>query len=127
MTGILRFKTRAGGYVSVNVDEGLLHTEETQIGANEFVEKGLRKGYTELQSDLVMTASKTFEESLESLKAYADGISDVIDTFALQPNKVIVEIGLTVSGTAGFIIANASAETAMKVTLSWEPKKTFVS
>lgn len=127
MTGILRFKTRDGGYVSVNVDEGLLHTKDKQIEDDEFFEKGLRKTYTELKSELVMTASKTFEESLESLKAYADGISNVINTFAIQPNKVIVEIGLTVSGTAGFIIANASAETAMKVTLSWEPKNTFVS
>jgi hypothetical protein len=40
----------------------------------------------------------------------------------LTPSEVAVEIGLKLTGSAGFVIAKAGAESEMKVSLKWQPK-----
>ena len=59
---------------------------------------------------------------MTTLKAYAASLEDLITGLDLTPKEVSVEIGLKLSGSAGFIIAKAGAETEMKVALTWEPK-----
>ena len=60
---------------------------------------------------------------MSTQKAYAANLEDLIRGLDLTPSEVSVEIGLKLSGSVGFIITKAGAETEMKVSLTWEPNK----
>lgn len=119
MTGIVQFRTRRGDKVSVEVDDAVARAAHDDAAGR--VKKGAAP-MTAKGGELVSLAPKSFEEAMETLKAYAGGLQDMIDDMDLRPREVAVEIGLKMSGSAGFVIAKAGAETEMKVSLTWEPK-----
>ena len=117
MTGILVFESRHG-QIAVEVDERVARAAGGTDDAG-----GLRpKGGTATGTDVLAKAPKTFGEAMESLKAYAGALEDVVMGMDLTPSEVAVEIGLKLTGSAGFVIAKAGAESEMKVSLKWQPK-----
>ncbi len=119
MTGILTFDT-PHGRIAIEVDESVARAAGGKPAAPEFVAKGSAP-MTGRAGDVIAEAPKSFEEAMTSLKAYARSLQDLIMGLDLTPKEVSVEIGLKMSGSAGFIIAKAGAETEMKVSLTWEP------
>jgi hypothetical protein len=121
MTGIVQFHTRHG-VISVEIDPSQMEATRGQL-SDQLVAKGgpvstaARGGL-----DIVVKAPQSFDEAMGTLRAYAACLEDVIMGLNLTPSEVSVEIGLKMSGSAGFIIARAGAETEMKVALTWEPK-----
>ena len=121
MTGILQFETKHG-VISIEVDEAVARA----VGSDRVAETGLQpKGGFRTASadggDVVAKAPGKFDEAMASLKAYAGNLADLIDGFDFTPEEVSVEVGLKMTGSAGFIIAKAGAETEMKVALTWKP------
>ena len=47
---------------------------------------------------------------------------DLVAELDLTPEQVSFEVGLKMTGSAGFVIAKAGAETTMKVALTWKPR-----
>lgn len=118
MTGILVFESRHG-QIAVEVDEIVARVAggATETG-------GLTpKGGVPVGAEVLAKAPKTFDDAMASLKAYAGALEDVVMSLDLTPSEVAVEIGLKLTGSAGFVIAKAGAESEMKVSLKWEPKK----
>lgn len=122
MTGILQFET-AHGTVSVEVDDPVAAAagskqpgEESLTAKGGYVPAGAEAG------EIVAKATATFSEAMESFKAYAGGLADIVDNLDIAPEEVSFEIGLKMSGSTGFIIAKAGGEAEMKVALTWKPK-----
>lgn len=121
MTGILQFTTARGDVVSVEVaDNVALSASGNSVDG--MVAKGSQPVTAKGFGEVVGAAPKTFEEAMGTLKGYATALGDMIGKLELTPSEVAVEIGLKMTGSAGFIIAKAGAETEMKVALKWEPK-----
>ncbi len=121
MTGILTFETKHGT-IAVEVDEGVAEAAGGEAVTPAFTSKGSQTMAAMGVGDVVAKAPKSFDEAMATLKAYAGSLEDLIMGLDLTPKEVSVEIGLKLSGSAGFIIAKAGAETEMKVALTWEPK-----
>ncbi len=121
MTGILTFETKHGT-IAVEVDESVARAAGGESATPEFTSKGSQTMTAKGIGDIVAKAPKSFDEAMATLKAYAGSLEDLIMGLDLTPKEVSVEIGLKMSGSAGFIIAKAGAETEMKVSLTWEPK-----
>ena len=119
MAGILVFETKHGS-VAVEVDENVARQAGGDDDGKEFTEKG--EPSTAGVRDVVAKAPHSFEDAMSSLKAYAASLEDLIMGLNLTPKEVSVEVGLKMSGSVGFIIAKAGADTEMKVALTWEPK-----
>ena len=117
MTGILVFQSRHGE-IAVEVDESVARA----AGGTAVESRFTPKGGPPVAAEVLAKAPKTFAEAMESLKAYAGALEDVVMSLDLTPSEVAVEIGLKLTGSAGFVIAKAGAESEMKVSLKWQPK-----
>ncbi|MDG9721256.1 MULTISPECIES: CU044_2847 family protein [unclassified Streptomyces] len=67
-------------------------------------------------------AARTFEGSLEGVRAAAESALRVFRDGSLRPDSVELEFGVKLSAEAGAIIAKGSAEGHLVVRLSWSPE-----
>lgn len=118
MTGILVFESRHG-QIAVEVDDIVARAEGGTPAASHLVTKGSQP----VGSEVLAKAPRNFEDAMTSLKAYAGALEDLILGLDIMPSEVSVQIGLKLTGAAGFVIAKAGAESEMKVSLKWEPKR----
>ncbi len=121
MTGILTFGT-PHGTIAFEVDERIALAAR---GGETTGPPLVAKGALGIGAEIVATAPKSFDEAMSSLKALAASMEDLIRGMDLAPREVAVEIGLKLSGTVGFIIAKAGADTEIRVSLKWEPGQTI--
>ncbi len=121
MTGILEFETDHG-VIAIEVDEDVARAAGGQSSDGAMLAKGVVPMSSDAGgADIIARAPRSFDEAMTTLKAYAGSLEDLIRGLDLTPSEVSVEIGLKLTGSAGFIIAKAGAETEMKVSLKWEP------
>ncbi|GAA2569681.1 CU044_2847 family protein [Streptomyces lienomycini] len=104
MDGLVEFKTEDGVRVVV---EGV----EDEDGAR-LVSRG----------DGPARAARTFEESLDGVRAAAASALRVFRDGSLRPDSVELEFGVKLSAEAGAVIAKGSAEGHLVVKLSWSPE-----
>ncbi|MFG3316984.1 CU044_2847 family protein [Streptomyces sp. NPDC048171] len=104
MDGLVEFKTGDGVRVVV---EGV----EDEDGAR-LVSRG----------DGPARAARTFEESLEGVRAAAASALRVFRDGTLRPDAVELEFGVKLSAEAGAVIAKGTAEGHLVVKLSWTPE-----
>lgn len=113
MTGVVEFESEFGPVLFEATDEVLI-----QLG-------GAAGGVTPLSGGDDGEHAKAdgkFSDAIQSLKSYADNLQKLVQDIDVTPNEVSVEVSLKLVGSAGFVIAKAGAETAMKVNLKWTPK-----
>lgn len=113
MDGVINFQSKHG-IVAVEVDEASADFNGESTLPEGMVPKGGR-------SDTAIPRS--FDEAMGTFKTYAATLEELIGGLSLAPEKVTVEIGLKLKGSAGFVIARAGAESEMKVSMTWEPQK----
>ncbi|MDQ0403627.1 hypothetical protein J2S50_002176 [Streptomyces sp. DSM 40167] len=104
MDGLVEFKTGDGVRVVV---EGV----EDEDGAR-LVSRG----------DGPARAARTFEDSLEGVRAAAASALRVFRDGTLRPDAVELEFGVKLSAEAGAVIAKGTAEGHLVVKLSWAPE-----
>jgi len=112
MSGVVIFDSKYGD-IFVEADQSVLEAMEADDSGVEMLSGG--------GSDGSVRASIKFNDALQSLRNYVSSIQDVVQELELKPKEVAIEVGVTLKGSAGFVIAKAGAETSMKVTLKWEP------
>ncbi|MEU6883852.1 CU044_2847 family protein [Streptomyces viridosporus] len=103
MDGLMRFRTEDGTAVVV---EGVEDGSGTRL-----VSRG----------DGPAQAARTFEGSLEGVRAAAASALRVFRDGSLKPDTVELEFGVKLTAEAGAIIAKGSAEGHLVVKLSWSP------
>jgi len=104
MDGLVEFRTEDGVRVVV---EGV----EDEDGAR-LVSRG----------DGPTRAARTFEDSLDGVRAAAASALRVFRDGSLRPDAVELEFGVKLSAEAGAVIAKGSAEGHLVVRLSWSPE-----
>ncbi|MEU5741910.1 CU044_2847 family protein [Streptomyces tendae] len=67
-------------------------------------------------------AARTFEDSLDGVRAAAASALRVFRDGSLRPGAVELEFGVKLSAEAGAVIAKGSAEGHLVVRLSWSPE-----
>jgi len=71
-------------------------------------------------SDLVSSASASFEEVLDTIRRLADATAAHLSNVAGAPDEVEIELGIKLSGGANIIITNGSAEANLKLKIGWK-------
>ncbi|MFI1416575.1 CU044_2847 family protein [Streptomyces sp. NPDC020731] len=104
MDGLTQFTTESGAMVVV---EGV----EDESGA-----RLVSRGNGPAQ------AARTFEGSLEGVRAAAESALRVFRDGSLKPDAVELEFGVKLTAEAGAVIAKGSAEGHLVVKLSWAPE-----
>jgi hypothetical protein len=105
MPEMIRYPLESGGSVLVEIDQQ--HDDSERVG--------LREGIKE--------AKETFEQLLESLKPIVAATVKRIPSF--EPLDVSLELGCKISAEHGIVIAKATAEANIKLSLTWRsPTKT---
>ncbi|PSM41177.1 hypothetical protein C6Y14_22495 [Streptomyces dioscori] len=105
MDGLVEFKTDDGALVVV---EGA----EDESGSR-LVARG----------DGTVAATRTFEGSLEGVRAAAGAALRVFRDGSLQPDSVEIEFGVKLTAEAGALIAKSAVEGHLVVKLSWSPER----
>jgi hypothetical protein len=121
MAPILGFESEHGKILlEVEQDTAVANQHDTNSSNHRLVSKGIlpKTGIAELGEPI---PAGSFDGAMSTLRAYAASMQDIISSLELAPTEVSVEIGLKMSGSAGFIIAKADAASEMKVSLKWEP------
>ena len=103
-TRLVRYDLAAGGSVVV---------EETITDQGGLVGAG----------DLVDTARQRFEDALASIRPATAAVLDQVASLVDGPDKVALELGFSLKGEVGAVIAKTAAEGCFKLTLTWERKK----
>ncbi|MFI2431921.1 CU044_2847 family protein [Streptomyces sp. NPDC018693] len=95
----------------------------TEDGVMVTVETGDERTGSRLASrgDGVARATRTFEQSLDGVRAAAESALRVFRDGSLRPDGVEIEFGVKLSAETGAIIAKGAAEGHLVVRLSWSP------
>jgi hypothetical protein len=115
VTGILVFKS-AHGDIAVEVDEEVARAAGGQASVSKGAVPLSKRG-----GEVLARSPVDFAEAMQTLKAYAATVEDLIKGLDLRPKEVSVQVGLKLKGEAGFIIAKAGTEAEMQVSLKWQP------
>jgi hypothetical protein len=72
--------------------------------------------------DMYEKSDEAVEKAMGTIRAMAEKTFNTVKSIPVseRPQKVEVEFGINFSMEAGAVVAKASAEAAVKVTLSWE-------
>ncbi|MCX4908994.1 CU044_2847 family protein [Streptomyces sp. NBC_00878] len=103
MDGLVEFKTDDGAVVVV---EGVEDESGSRLVA---------------RADGTVQAARTFEGSLDGVRAAAESALRVFRDGSLQPDTVEIEFGVKLTAEAGALIAKSAVEGHLVVKLSWSP------
>ncbi|WP_221356235.1 CU044_2847 family protein [Streptomyces beigongshangae] len=104
MDGLVEFRTADGAVIVV---EGA----EDESGSR-LVARG----------DGTVLAARTFEGSLEGVRAAAESALRVFRDGSLRPDSVEIEFGVRLTAEAGALIAKSAVEGHLLVKLAWSPE-----
>ncbi|MCX5596994.1 CU044_2847 family protein [Streptomyces phaeochromogenes] len=103
MDGLVEFKTDDGAVIVV---EGVEDESGSRLVA---------------RADGTVQAARTFESSLEGVRAAAESALRVFRDGSLKPDTVEIEFGVKLTAEAGALIAKSAVEGHLVVKLSWSP------
>jgi hypothetical protein len=101
-TRLVRYELESGG--SVVVEEA---TDD----------RGAMVGH----GDVVEAAGQSFEKALSALRPAAAAVLNEIEALVTRPDEVTLELGFSLKGEVGAIIAKTAAEGSFKLSLKWKP------
>jgi hypothetical protein len=105
MDGLVEFRTKDGTPVVVE-------TAEDESGSRLVA-----------RADGTVQAARTFEGSLEGVRAAAASALRVFRDVTLNPDTVEIEFGVKLTAEAGALIAKSAVEGHLVVKLSWSPER----
>ncbi|MBV8402110.1 MAG: hypothetical protein JOZ17_25820 [Acetobacteraceae bacterium] len=91
-------------------------------GASVLVEEDVddRGGYVG-RGDVVELARQRFEEALAMLRPATAAVMAEIQALVVGPEEVQLELGFSLKGEVGAVIAKTAAEGSFKLSLKWKP------
>lgn len=70
--------------------------------------------------DLVEVARQRFEEALAGIRPATAAVLDQVSSLVDGPDAVTLEIGFSLKGELGAVIAKTAAEGCFKLTMTWK-------
>ncbi|HKP92057.1 MAG TPA: CU044_2847 family protein [Thermoleophilaceae bacterium] len=103
MTRFMEVPTASGGTVTIEVEEAA----------------GGRTMRGSAAPDLIERSAHTLQESLGGV---ASALRDIVDELhgSAEVRAIDLELGLSLSGEAGFVVAKGAAEANFRVVVHWE-------
>ena len=101
-TKLVRYKLDGGGSIVV---------EETVDDRGGYAGRG----------DVIEVAQHRFEEALASLRPATAALMAQIGTLIDEPDEIQLELGFSLKGEVGAVIAKTAAEGSFKLSLKWKP------
>jgi len=95
---------------------------ELANGGSIVVEEAIddRGGYVG-RGDVVEAAQHKFEEALAALRPATAAVMAQIEELIETPDEVQLELGFSLKGEVGAVIAKTAAEGSFKLSLKWKP------
>ncbi len=110
-------------YIETKTKDGTLVRIEVEPGSK--VKTGFG-GQVDTDAGDNEAAANAYDETLNTIRACANGMVDTLQTMDTPPKSASVEFALKVDAKAGPMIAKSSSNVHFKVSLSWnqsEPEK----
>jgi hypothetical protein len=104
----VEYELESGGSVLVEVDE-----EDLGALADDLVPAAG-------PGELVARAGQSFEQALRTIKAVATAATAQVRNLAEPPDEASVEFGITLTGGVNALVASASTDATLTVTLTWK-------
>ena len=79
-----------------------------------------RGGYVG-RGDVIEAAQRGFEEALAALRPATAAVMAQINGLMEKPDEVQLELGFSLKGEVGAVIAKTAAEGSFKLSLKWKP------
>lgn len=70
--------------------------------------------------DDVQRVSQTFDEALDGLRGFANGLHRTLAGMVSRPEAVTVEFGLSIRATGKFVIASTEGSANLRVVMQWK-------
>lgn len=70
--------------------------------------------------DDVQRVADTFDEALDGLRGFANGLHNTLAGMVSQPEAVTVEFGLSIRATGKFVIASTEGSANLRVVMQWK-------
>ena len=95
---------------------------ELASGASILVEEEIsdRGGYVG-RGDVVESAHQKFEEALATLRPATAAVMAEVQALIEGPEEIQLELGFSLKGEVGAVIAKTAAEGSFKLSLKWKP------
>ena len=95
---------------------------ELASGASILVEEEIsdRGGYVG-RGDVIEPERQRFEEALATLRPATTAVMAEIQTLIDGPEEIQLELGFSLKGEVGAVIAKTAAEGSFKLSLKWKP------
>jgi len=74
-------------------------------------------------ADALERSAQAVDDAMGVIREMADRVRDTVESLAKRPSSVEVAFGIKFDCTASAVVAKASAEAAINVTLVWESVK----
>ncbi|MBN1218012.1 MAG: hypothetical protein JXM69_03700 [Anaerolineae bacterium] len=110
-------------YIETQTKDGSIIRIEVEDGSKGKTGFGAQVSETDAAKKI---AKNAYEETLNTIRACANGMVDTLQGMAAPPNTASIEFALKIDAQAGPMIAESGSNTHFKVSLSWkqpEPEK----
>lgn len=74
------------------------------------------------RGDVVETAKAKFEEALASVRPAVEAVLEAIEGLVSKPDEITLELGISLRGEVGAVIAKTALEGSFKLSLKWKPQ-----
>jgi predicted site-specific integrase-resolvase len=73
------------------------------------------------RGDVVETARQSFQDALATLRPAVAAVIAQVEGLVRKPDEIGLEIGFSLKGEVGAVIARTAAEGSFKLSLKWRP------
>ncbi len=73
-------------------------------------------------SGVVQTAHQKFEDAVATLRPAVLAVMVQIEALIAQPDEIVLDIGFSLKGEVGAVIAKTVAEGSFQLSLKWKPR-----
>jgi DNA-directed RNA polymerase specialized sigma24 family protein len=73
------------------------------------------------RGDVVETARQSFQDALATLRPAVAAVIAQVEGLARKPDEIGLEIGFSLKGEVGAVIARTAADGSFKLSLKWRP------
>ena len=109
MTNYIETQARDGSEIRIEVED------VSKIGAG-FSPKSAPNVTSE-------TAKDAYNQTLNAIRACANGIADTIQSLEMQPNAASIDFAIKIDAEAGAMIAKSREAAQFRVSLSWKQEE----
>ena len=73
-------------------------------------------------SDVIAAAGQRFEDALATIRPAIAAVMAQVEALVEEPDEVALELGFSLSGEVGAVLAKTAGEGSLKLSLKWQPR-----